>query len=367
MIEDLRKLVRPGLGSLAAYKAPPKVEARAKLDSNELPYSLPSEIAEALGRELGAVDLNRYPPASCTELRAAVADDLGIDPATLVFGNGSDEIITLLLTVFWKPRPGQAAAKVLYPTPSFVYYRMAAACTGVEPVELPLTAEFELDEEALAAAMVEHRPNVVFFARPNNPTGSLWSRSAIERAARNYPDTVVVADEAYIDYGGDSMLSTVGEPPNLVVMRTLSKLGFAALRIGFLVAHPDVAAMVEKARPPYNIGALNQRAATWILRNHAGTLHRRCALVSEQREKLYISLSAIDGVHPIKSYANLLLIRVGTPGDGRAHEVCLELRRRGVLLRDFDKPGPLSGHLRVTVGTPEENELFLSELKRALA
>jgi len=370
MSDALRSLVRPGLGTLAAYKAPAKVEARAKLDSNELPYSLPGEIAEALGHELSKVDLNRYPPAACTELRAAMAAELAIDPNTLVFGNGSDEIITLLLTVFSNIKPGQSAAKVLYPTPSFVYYRMAAACAGVDTVELPLDADFELDEAALAAAMVEHRPNVVFFARPNNPTGSLWSRDAIERTAREYPDTVVVADEAYIDYTGnadDTMLPLVGNPPNLVVMRTLSKLGFAALRIGFLIAAPEVAAMVEKARPPYNIGALNQRAASWLLSNHAKTLHRRCAVVSEQREKLYARLTEIDGARPIKSYANLVLVGVGTPGDGLANAVCEQLRSRGVLVRNFDRPGPLSGYFRVTVGTPEENELFLAELTEALS
>lgn len=366
MSDALRALVRPGLDGLAEYKAPPKVEARAKLDSNELPYALPAEIAEALCAELAKVPLNRYPSASCAELRAALADELGVQPDMVVVGNGSDEIINLLLTVFSRTKPGQDETTVLYPVPTFVYYRTAAACAGVKAVELALTPDFALDGAAVAEAMATHRPNVAFFARPNNPTGSLWSRDIIETTARDNPDTVVVADEAYIDYGGDSLLPMVGAPENLVVMRTLSKLGFAALRIGFLIAHPAVAALVERARPPYNIGSLNQRAATWLLRNHAHTLRRRCALVSQQREKLFAALTELDGVVPVKSYANLILIRIGTPGDGRANEVCLALRERGVLVRNFDKPGPLSGHLRITVGTPEENELLLHELNAVL-
>ena len=366
MSDALRALVRPGLDALAEYKAPPRVEARAKLDSNELPYALPAEIAEALGHELAKVPLNRYPSASCGELRAALAADMGIERDMIVVGNGSDEIINLLLTVFSGTKAGHSETSVLYPTPTFVYYRTAAACAGVKAIELPLTPDFALDGAALAEAMAEHRPNVAFFARPNNPTGSLWSRQIIERTAADYPDTVVVADEAYIDYGGDSLLANVGAPPNLVVMRTLSKLGFAALRVGFLIAHPEVAALVERARPPYNIGALNQHAATWLLRNHAHTLHRRCALVSAQREQLLSALSALDGVAPVKSYANLILVRAGSPGDGRADHICTALRDRGVLVRNFDKPGPLSGHFRVTVGTPEENTLFLEELKQLL-
>lgn len=362
MTNSLQDLVRPGLGSLAAYKTPPEVHARAKLDSNELPYPLPPEIAEALGHELARVDLNRYPPASCSELRAAVAADLGVPGDRLVFGNGSDEIITLLLTVFSGTKPGQQRPAALFPSPSFVYYRVACACAGVDAIEVPLTDDFELDVPALVAAMDRHRPNVAFFARPNNPTGSLWSRAVIEQLARDYPDTLVIADEAYIDYGGDTFLPSVGTPVNLAVMRTLSKLGFAALRIGYLIAHPDIASVVERARPPYNIGTLNQRAAAWLLTNHGKALHQRCALVSAERERVQAAMRELPNLRVLPSHANLLCVRVGTPGDGRAHQLANDLRTRGVLVRDFDKPGPLSGHLRITIGTPEENDILLTEL-----
>ncbi len=362
----LAALVRDELARMHAYEVPRPPDVRAKLDANESPWPLPPEVAAALGRELASVALHRYPAADAGELRAVVAADLGVDPATLCFGNGSDELIAMMVAAFSRPRSGRQRAAVLFPSPSFVYYRMATAIAGLDAVEVPLDAEMRLDEPAVAAALAATRPNLAFFARPNNPTGGLWPAAAVLRTAREYPDTLVIDDEAYLEYGGDSLVDSCRELPNLVIMRTLSKIGMAALRIGYVHAHPDVIRELEKVRPPYNLGSLNQRAAAWLLSSQRDLLREHAARVAAERDRVFAALSKLPGLHPFDSRANLILFRVGTAGDGRATAVWRALAARGVLVRTFDAPGPLSGCLRVSIGTPEENDLFLAVLAEVL-
>ncbi len=366
MTSPLASLVREQLHQLTAYHVPRPHDLRAKLDANESPFALPAEVAIELGRVLAAVDLHRYPYADCQELRALLARELAVEPESLVFGNGSDELITLLIATFSRPREGAARAKVLYPTPSFSVYRLASLAAGCVPIEVPLTSDMHLDESALDAHLAEHRPNIAFFARPNNPTGTVWPSATILRIARAYPDMIVVEDEAYIDYGGDSLVGHVGDLPNLVVMRTLSKIGLAALRIGFVHAHAEVRAELEKMRPPYNIGSLNQAAAVWLLDNHRELFRAACARVVAERAGLSAKLAALPGVHVFDSEANLILMRVGEPGDGLAGKVWHALAQRGVLVRNLDAPGLLSSCLRVTIGTAAENQLLVEQLTEVL-
>jgi histidinol-phosphate aminotransferase len=291
---------------------------------------------------------------------------LKIAPSALVFGNGSGELVMFLLSVFARPPAGRERAAVLYPVPSFVFYRNAALASGLEPIELPLAEDFALDEGALEAAVSEHRPNLAFFARPNNPTGTLWERVAIARCARSHPDLIVVVDEAYIDYGGDTMLDEIDALPNLMVLRTLSKLGLAALRVGYLAAHESVAHQVEKVRPPYNVGALNQHAAAWLLERHGGLLRDRCREVVSERNRLASALAGIPHVKVFDSRANLLLVRVGEAGDGLAKDTWRALAERGVLVRRFGGVDSLRGCLRITVGRPRENQALLDALAEVL-
>lgn len=364
--DPLAALVRPELRALDAYEVPAPEGIRAKLDANESPFALPGDVAEALGIELSHVPLHRYPAADCGRLRNTLARRHGIPPEQLVFGNGSDELIAMLLSLLSAPRRGGARATALFPGPTFSVYRLASLWAGVDPVEVPLGPEFELDEAALDRALVQTRPNVAFFARPNNPTGTLWPRVAVIRAAENHPDTIVVHDEAYADYGGDSLVDEVARLPNLAVMRTLSKIGMAALRVGYLYARPALVHELEKLRPPYNIGALNQHAAVWLLEHHDDLLRERCLEVAAARDRIRAALAQMDGVHPFESRANLILFRVGEPGDRRATAVWKTLADRGVLVRNLDADGPLAGCLRVTVGTDEENSLFLTTLAEVL-
>jgi histidinol-phosphate aminotransferase len=361
--EDLSRIVREELGKLARYEIPHPENIRVRLDANESPYGLPPELARALGERLAHVELNRYPDGDARELRAVIARHTGVPPAQLVFGNGSDELIALIISAFARPRVNSERARIAYPWPSFVVYRIATAAAGAQSAEIALDHEFQLHGRAVDAAFAEGKPNVVFFARPNNPTGTFWSRELIVRVAEEYPDVLVVSDEAYFDYAGETLLNEQAHLPNLVIMRTLSKIGLAALRVGYVIAHPSVVTELEKIRPPYNLGALNQAAATFLVGEHAAVLKEHIANIVSERERLYRALAALPNLKVFPSRANLLMFRVGTPGDGQATKTWQQLAARGVLVRSFDKPGPLSGCLRVTVGTPAENDAFLEALK----
>ena len=246
--------------------------------------------------------------------------------------------------------------------PTFVVFRIATLAHNLEPVEVPLLEDFTLDEAAVEKAFLEKRPNLAFFALPNNPTGTLWSPEFVLSLARRYPDTIVIADEAYIEYGGHTLLPYVGVPANLVVMRTLSKIGMAGLRVGFLTADEVIVRELEKVRPPYNVGALPQRAAAWLLEHHGDALRGHAREVIAERRRVAKALAAMDGVRVFDSEANLLMVRFGKAGDGEATRVWSELIDRGVLVRNFDSPGLTEGCLRITIGTEEENDLLLTSL-----
>lgn len=337
-------------GSAAYHVAlPPRVTA--KLDANELPFALPSELRARLGAALAEVALERYPDPRARRLRALVAARLGVrvEEPQLVFGNGSDELIAMLCAAF--------AGPILYPVPTFVYYRLAAVARGLPLVEVPLTARFELDEAAVLRAIDVHRPSVVFLALPNNPTGTLWRPSFATELAARHRDVVVVSDEAYTAYSGVTNLGALAAHPNLVVMRTLSKIGMAGLRVGFTISSPAIAAVLEKVRPPYNLSALDQRAAEVMLEHGGAWCDARAAEIVTERARLATALTA-RGIEVFPSEANLVLVRVAD-----AAALWQRLADAGISVRSFgDAPGPLAGCLRITVGTPAETDALLAAI-----
>ena len=349
--DDLGPLVQripEALRGATAYHVPKPKEIVAKLDANELPYALPAELRERLGAALAAVPFERYPDPNATRLRAILAARLGVAEDQLVFGNGSDELIALLVEAF--------AGPVLYPVPTFVYYRLAGIARGVPLVEVPLHADFTLDEAAVEAAITSYRPATVFLALPNNPTGTLWRTGfALELAAR-HRDTVIVSDEAYHAYAGVSNLPHLAENPNLVVMRTLSKVGFAGIRVGFTISSRAIAHVLEKVRPPYNLSALDQRAAEIALEHAAAWSTARAADVVAERPRLAAALAAA-GAEVFPSEANLVLARFPD-----AAAIYAKLMAAGIAVRAFGGAGPLAGCLRVTVGTPAETDALVRAL-----
>jgi histidinol-phosphate aminotransferase len=368
----LEKHVPEALRGAAAYHVPQPPNIRAKLDANELSYVVPN-VDAMFAKIAPEVALERYPDPTAAKLRAAVSTQLGVPADQIVFGNGSDELIAMLIAAFAAPRtshehgPAHARpAAVLYPVPSFVYYRIAAIGRGVEPIEVPLTSRFELDEDAIERAISAHRPSVVFFALPNNPTGTLWRMDfALELAAR-HRDVVIVSDEAYFAYSGNSNLHALAQHENLVIMRTLSKIGMAAMRVGFTISSTAIAGLLEKVRPPYNVSSLDQAAATYALSDPdmVTWCAASAASIVEERTRLATALAALPDVEVFPSEANLLLVRFGT---GRAAQVWQGLADRGIVVRNFDRPGPLAGCLRITVGTPQENTWLVEALTELCA
>lgn len=332
-----------------------------RLDINECPYALPAHVGASIAKRLEVIALNRYPDSGATELKEAWAKRLGVEPRQLVLGNGSDELIGLVLRSFSRPVTREESPRVLVPSPSFPMFKVISEAHGTQPVELLLNPDFSLPAQALAQAMEEARPKVVFFDRPNNPTGALWDAHLLEGTAAANPGCVVVVDEACADYACESMADRVKSNPNLVVLRSLSKLGLAGLRVGAAVCHPDTAAQLERGRLPFNVGALAQAAAAHVLGHHGDILDEHVRKVLAERERTAALLAGMTRVKLFPSHANYFLLRVKD-----AQRVWNGLQEKGIFVQRFEVPPALADCLRVTVGTPEQNDIFVSGLSRAL-
>lgn len=354
--EQIARLVRPEIRALGSYHVP---EARGliKLDAMENPYPWPASLQAAWLETLRAVELNRYPDPRAHALSARLRTALGVPAeAGLLLGNGSDELIQMILLAL--ARPG---AVVMAPVPTFVMYRQIAVSVGLEFAGVALAPDFALDREALLAALAARRPAVVFISRPNNPTGNLFERADVEAVIAAAPGLVVL-DEAYHAFAGESFLDRLAAHSNLLVMRTYSKQGMAGLRLGVLAGAPAWLDAFDKVRLPYNVNSLTQASVAFALA-HRELFEAQCREIVAERERLYRALQRLPGIRVWPSRANFLLFRVA----GHAGEVHARLREAGVLLKNLDAPGtPLAGCLRVTVGTPAENDAFVAALARVL-
>jgi len=355
-------LIRPEVRALRAYQVP---DARGliKLDAMENPYGWPEALREDWLRTLRQAELNRYPDPLGHDLQQALREAMAI-PAQmgLLLGNGSDELIQMLAMAVAAPR-GKAASKMLSLDPGFVMYRMIALCAGLDYVGVPLRADdFSLDLEATLAAIDQQAPALVYIAYPNNPTGNLFDPAAIEQIIQASPGLVIV-DEAYAPFTDASFLPRLGDWPNLLVMRTVSKMGLAGLRLGYLAGPPGWLEQIDKVRLPYNINVLTQASATFALR-HRATLDVQTARIRADRAILFDALTNIQGLSPYPSEANFILLRTSP---GRANAIFSGLRERGVLIKNLDGAHPmLADCLRITVGTPDENAALLRALKDSL-
>jgi histidinol-phosphate aminotransferase len=352
----LEALFRPELQGVRAYEAE-EPQGLVKLDANENPYPLPAALRQRVGAAAAALALNRYPDPGATALRRVLSARSGWPPEGILLGNGSDDLIVLLLAAC-----GGEGATLLVPTPTFSMYRHIALTLGWRVEEVPLTRSFALDEEALAQSAAACSPRLSVFASPNNPTGNLFDRGVMERYLRAATGLVVI-DEAYHDFAGKSVVELLSGNRNLVILQTLSKIGLAGLRLGVLLAGEQVVRELNKVRLPYNVGSFPQVAAQVVLEEPV-FLTEQIRSILEERGRVAAGLARLPGVTVFPSDANFLLFR--TPWASRA--VFDGLRGRGVLVRDLGgQPGPLRGCLRVTVGTPEENTAFLEAISPALA
>ncbi len=355
-------LLRPELGELQAY-APHPGDFPIRLDANEAPPRLSAAARERLAAVGGELAWERYPDARHAALRALLAQQLGLTPEELVFGCGSDELIALLLTALARPRPSDDVPTVLTTTPTFVMYKASARARGWRVLEVPLDRDWALSVDSMERALGMTRPNLIFVATPNNPTGTVASEQALRRLSALAPDAVLVIDEAYLAYAQDDWLRLYRELPNVALLRTLSKVGFASLRVGWLIARPELARELEKVRLPYNLPTHSQQVAQLVLTELQGEVDAMVQEVKAERARLQGALAEVPGLSVTPSQANFLWIRTERP----AVELFEGLARRGVLVRSFHlRGGRLAHQLRVTVGTPEQNDALLVGL-RALA
>ncbi len=348
---DISRLVRPSVRKLAAYHVD-ETPVRVKLDAMENPFPLPDEVRREVAEAVRNAPVNLYPDPSAKELRRSIATMWGMDPERMLLGNGSDELIQALILAFGGP--------VLFPAPTFAMYELTSKALSERTIAVPLEKDFSLDTDRLVRKAKQARAKLVFLASPNNPTGNRFSDDAVRKVLKSLSSAVVV-DEAYYSFSGRTWLPELGKHPNLIILRTLSKIGFAGLRIGALTASNKLVAELNKIRLPYNINMLSQAAAVAVL-GHRDVLDDQISRLISERERLYNALTRMGGVTPYPSETNFLLVRM----DRNATKVHGVLKQAGILVKNLDRPGPLRNCLRVTVGRPEENDEFLNALSKAI-
>ena len=350
--------IRPDVRAMHAYVVQ-DATGMVKLDAMENPHRLSPELQAALGQRLGAVALNRYPGERVNDLKQVLATHVQLPEGYgLMLGNGSDELISLLTLACDQP-----GAVVLAPVPGFVMYAMSAQLQGLRFVGVPLTADFELDEAAMLAAIAEHRPAIVHLAYPNNPTANLWDDAVIERIVNAVGEQggLVAMDEAYQPFASKSYLDRLTRHPHVLLMRTLSKFGLAGVRLGYMIGPTALIDELDKVRPPYNVSVLNCECALFAL-EYAEVFAAQAENLVAERTQMLQTLAAMPGVKVWPSEANMVLVRVAD-----AQKTFDGMKARGVLVKNVSKMHPLLANcLRLTVGTTDENALMLAAFKESL-
>ncbi len=338
---NIERLIRKNIRKLRPYEAR-ELKCRAKLDANESPFEFPELLSASLD-----VKTNRYPDPQGTELKKLAARRWKLKTENILLGNGSDELIYYLILTFGGP--------VMYPTPTFSMYEIIAKATGQKAVGVRLDRDFDLNTERFISAIKKHKPKLIFLSTPNNPTGNCFSSDRIFAISKATSGLVVV-DEAYQPFASkNGFVPFLESMENLVIMRTLSKIGFASLRVGFLLSQSSVIEAVNRVRLPFNLNSLSQAVAKEVFKNYKVVMSRIKEIVKE-RDRLYRELKNLESVTPYPSEANFILFKVRDAS--RLHR---SLLRRGILLRDMTSQ--VKDSLRVTIGTKEENDLFLNSLK----
>lgn len=352
-IFDAATLAREDLRTLVPYDATHYPDV-IKLDANENPHDFPPEVLERIFREVGGREISRYPDASAAALRESLAAYTGVSPGCIMVGNGSDELILNIMLTFG------AGGKLAVATPTFAMYGLHARIAFAQKVEVPRLSDFRIDLEALKEAAAGPDVKVVVICTPNNPTGTATSPRETEEILKS-TGAVVVVDEAYGEFGGESCIPLLGRYPNLIVLRTFSKAyGLAGLRVGYLLAGEPVIEQLLKVKQPYNLNAFSQAAARVVMENLT-PFKERIERILVDRDKLMAALTALPGVETFPTRANFILFRTPLPAD----KIYTGLLQRGVLIRSMDGPG-LSRCLRVAVGTEEENKIFIESLAEIL-
>ena len=368
----LTALVRGGKSSAPAFTSPESAAPAVRLDLNESTFLLTPEMRQRIGEVSAQVCLTGYPDGACVALRTAACRYFGVrDLDGMAVGNGAEDLIGRLCAAFGRPRPGCRQASVLLPELSFEAYRMAAEANGMAIEAFCFEPNGRPEMNRLDAAVDAVRPNLVFLASPNNPTGQVLEPEEMKACLQRHPDVLFVLDEAYIGYSKTASLADdVLDFPNAVCLSSLSKFGLAGLRLGFATAHPSVIRVLEGVRMPFPINALSQSVGTMLLEEFSEAIDAAMQGTAKERERVFLGLAGLQAASG-ESFRVL-------PSEGNFHVVFFDraealhaaLESRGVMVRRFQAPHdlhPLAQTLRISVGSPEDNDTMLRAMKSALA
>ncbi|HUH66075.1 MAG TPA: histidinol-phosphate transaminase [Syntrophales bacterium] len=352
---DFSILIKKEVREKEGYRAD-TVPYRIKMDANESPFSLPPSLKKKLFKEMLEAFLNRYPEPGSPLIRKRLAEYYGVASDMIMLGNGSDELIHILCTALV-----DSSAVVMVPVPTFVMYKIIATNCGHKVVEVPLDASLDLDLKGMLKRIATDSPVLTFLSYPNSPTSNCFTEKSIEaiiEASRG----IVVVDEAYGSFTGKTCLPLLKKHKNLVILKTLSKVGLAAMRIGFLIGQSRLVRELDKVRLPYNINTLSQVAAGFYL-DHIDVFLEQTKKIVENREMLFRALMKIKGIHPRPSDANFIFFSCDFDTDN----IYSLLAQEGILIKNLNSPGILKNCMRVTVGTRKENGEFLRALTKIVS
>ena len=347
---DLAKWVREKIKSLKAYEVE-DFDCEIKLHANENPFAPPEELTRNFPECFENLQLNRYPDPDCRLLKQAITDITKIPQEGLVIGNGSDELIQLILQIFC-----DAGDSYAFPDPTFGMYSIIGKGLGLTPRPYPLDDNWDFDGDDFLKFLTEQNARVVFFSYPNNPTGNCYSAGEIKKVIVGFRG-IVVLDEAYFDFAQQSFCKDIKNHNNLIVLRSLSKIGLAALRVGYGMADPYIIEQINKVRLPYNSNTISQEFAARLLRNFS-PIQDQIKLILQERQRLLEELSKLDSLTVFPSDSNFILFRVANDGG----KLFKNLVKNGILIRNLNNHPRLKNCLRVTVGTKKENDFFLTQL-----
>lgn len=347
------KLVSKRALELESYKAELITQGIA-LDKNEIPWSVSDKVQKALIKRIESMEFNRYPDSECTALKTAVSKYTGVDTASIGIGNGSDELISVLLQTFIEP-----GDTIAVHNPSFSMYKIYGTICGARIWEYNLDSDFKMKLDEYITCIQKKKPKVIFLCNPNNPTGGRLELMEIEQILKNAAGIVVV-DEAYYEFCGLTAAGLLSRYKNLIIMRTFSKaMGLAGLRVGYMLACPRIINFIDRVRSPFNVNAFAQIAAEEILGN-MDTVKERIEIIKGERERLNALLSELEGLQCFESWSNFILVR-----SQYAAEIHRKLQEAGIYIKGYSGP-MLKDCVRITVGSRSENDKFYEAVKEAL-
>lgn len=347
------KLISKRVKNIEAYNAENKTEGII-LDKNENPWNLDEGVRERIVKMLGSFEYNRYPDSSYTELKRELSAYAGVSEASVVAGNGSDELIQMVMQTV--ANPGDTVATQC---PTFAMYKLYGSLCSAEIKEYMLGDSFDPDVEGYISFLKRENPKAAIICNPNNPTGRIMKTCEIEKVLKEFSGLLVV-DEAYYEFSGITAVGLLDKYENLIILRTLSKaFGLAGLRVGYLIGNPKLISYIERIRSPYNINSFSQAAAVEALKNRDKAMIK-INLIKEQRNKLTARLTELENLECIESWSNFILVR-----SQRTKDIYMALEKEGIHVKAFSSP-IMKNCLRITVGTPEQNESLYKVLKEVL-